>query len=90
MAEFEVHLNAELATLRDNSLFRELCSVGSAPGAMIRIGDQDYLNFSSNDYLGLANHPVLKEAAQTAIEEFGAGAGSARLICGNQRIHVEL
>lgn len=90
MAEFEVHLNTELATLRDNSLFRELRSVGSAPGAMIRIGDQDYLNFSSNDYLGLANHPVLKEAAQTAIEEFGAGAGSARLICGNQRIHVEL
>jgi 8-amino-7-oxononanoate synthase len=90
MSEFEAYLDTELAILRNNSLIREFRDVDSAQGTTIRIGEQDYLNFSSNDYLGLADHPALKEAACAAIEEFGAGAGSARLICGNQRIHTEL
>ena len=48
------------------------------------------VNFSSNDYLGLASHPRVKAAAQAAIEEFHASAGSSRLICGNLEIHERL
>ena len=48
------------------------------------------VNFSSNDYLGLASHPRVKAAAQAAIEEFHASAGSSRLICGNLAIHERL
>ena len=47
-------------------------------------------NFSSNDYLGLAAHPALREAAAKAVEKYGAGAGSARLISGSQKPHAEL
>lgn len=48
------------------------------------------INFSSNDYLGLANHPALKEAAVRAVERFGAGSGASRLVCGSLAPHHEL
>jgi 8-amino-7-oxononanoate synthase len=53
-------------------------------------GGRTLLNFSSNDYLGLANEPALKEAAIRAVERFGAGAGGSRLICGSLAPHHEL
>jgi len=76
-------LNHRLAALREQHLFRELRRVDSAQGAHVKIGGKSFLNFSSNDYLGLANHPALKEAAIKAVEKFGAGAGASRLICGS-------
>jgi 8-amino-7-oxononanoate synthase len=76
-------LNRRLVTLREQNLFRELHRMDSAQGAHIRIGGRLFLNFSSNDYLGLASHPALKAAAIKAVEKFGAGAGASRLVCGS-------
>src|SRR5476651_124109 len=83
MNPFDEELNQRLAGLREQNLFRELRRVDSAQGPRIQIGGKTFLNFSSNDYLGLANHPALKEAAIKAVENFGAGAGASRLICGS-------
>jgi 7-keto-8-aminopelargonate synthetase-like enzyme len=76
-------LKKRLAALREQNLFRELRRVDSAQGARIKIGGKTFLNYSSNDYLGLANHPALKVAAIQAVEKFGAGAGASRLVCGS-------
>jgi 8-amino-7-oxononanoate synthase len=83
VSSFDEALKERLAALREHNLFRELRSVNSAQGPRIEIGDKIFLNFSSNDYLGLANHPALKAAAIKAVETFGAGAGASRLICGS-------
>jgi len=76
-------LDRRLTALREQGLRRELRRVDSAPGPRIIIDGKTLLNFSSNDYLGLAGHPALKEAAVKCIEKFGAGAGASRLICGS-------
>ena len=83
MNSFTDELNRRLSALREQSLFRELRRVDSAQGTRIKIGGKTLLNFSANDYLGLASHPALKEAAVHAVEKFGAGAGASRLICGS-------
>jgi 8-amino-7-oxononanoate synthase len=87
---FDEELNRRLATLHAQGLHRELRRVDTPQGTRIRIGGQTLLNFSSNDYLGLANNPILKEAAIKAIEKFGAGSGASRLICGSLAPHHEL
>jgi 8-amino-7-oxononanoate synthase len=83
MNSFADELSCRLATLREQNLFRELRRVDSAQGTRITIGGKTFLNFSANDYLGLADHPALKAAALSAVEKFGAGAGASRLICGS-------
>ena len=83
MSSLNEELSQRLADLREQGLFRELRHAGSACGPSIEIGGKKFHNFSSNDYLGLANHPALREAAVRAIEKFGAGAGASRLICGS-------
>jgi 8-amino-7-oxononanoate synthase len=81
--DFDRELNRRLAAIREQGLLRELRRVDSPQSPHIEIGGKKFLNFSSNDYLGLANEPVLKEAAINAVEKFGAGAGASRLICGS-------
>ncbi len=83
MSTFDQELKARLEAIREQGLLRELRRVDSPQGQRIRIGGRELINFSSNDYLGLANHPALKEAASKAVMEFGAGAGASRLICGS-------
>jgi 8-amino-7-oxononanoate synthase len=87
---FDEELNRRLATLHAQGLHRELRRVNSPPGTHIRIDGRMLLNFSSNDYLGLANDPILREAAIRAVEKFGAGSGASRLICGSLAPHHEL
>ena len=90
MNPFDEELNRRLAALRQQNLLRELRRVDSPPGTRIQIGGRTLLNFSSNDYLGLANDPILKAAASQAVEKFGAGSGASRLICGSLAPHHEL
>ena len=81
---------AQLQELRAQSLHRKLREIGTAQGPEVQIVGKELINFSSNDYLGLANDPLLRDAARAAIEEFGVGAGASRLISGTQSPHVRL
>src|SRR5262245_56063059 len=90
MSDFNEAVRTELEEIRAAGLLRELRRVDSAQGPRIVFEGRECLNFSSNDYLGLANHPALKEAAVKAIEKFGAGSGASRLICGSLAPHHEL
>lgn len=83
-------LYQRLAAIREEGLYRELRRVDSPQTRHIQVGGATFLNFSSNDYLGLANEPALKEAAIKAIEKFGVGTGASRLICGSLAPHHEL
>ena len=80
----------ELEALRARSLDRHLREVGSAQGPEIEITGRLLVNFSSNDYLGLANDARSRHAATAAINEFGVGAGASRLISGTQSPHLRL
>jgi len=80
----------QLQALRARSLHRKLREIGTAQGPEVQIVGRQVVNFSSDDYLGLAADPILRQAAIAAIEEFGVGAGASRLISGTQSPHVAL
>jgi len=80
----------ELEALRKRALDRHLREISSAQGPEVVIAGRHFINFSSNDYLGLANDLRLHEAAASAIDEFGVGAGASRLISGTQSPHLRL
>jgi len=80
----------QLKALRVRSLDRHLREICSAQGAEIETGGRRLVNFSSNNYLSLANDPRLREAALAAIGEFGVGGGASRLISGTQSPHLRL
>jgi 7-keto-8-aminopelargonate synthetase-like enzyme len=90
MKSFAHELHAQLQQVRAQSLFRELRQVDSPQGPRVEIDHRRLLNFSSNDYLGLANHSDLKEAATQSIVDYGAGSGASRLICGSLAPHHDL
>ena len=90
MSQFYDALTRDLEAIREAGLLRELRRVDSASGPRLEMGGRTLLNFSSNDYLGLADHPALKGAAIRAVEKFGAGSGASRLICGSLAPHHEL
>ncbi len=90
MPDFDAELQSELETLASEGLRRELRRIDSAQSTRVEIAGRTLLNFSSNDYLGLANHPAVKEAVIRATEKFGAGSGASRLICGSLAPHHEL
>src|SRR3712207_2354107 len=80
----------QLQALRAQSLHRKLREIGTPQGAEINAVGRHLVNFASDDYLSLANDPVLRDAATAAIAEFGVGAGAARLLSGTQSPHVRL
>ena len=64
--------------------------IESAQGRTVSLNGQPLLNFCSNDYLALANHPSLKQAAIAATETYGTGSGASHLVCGHQKLHHQL
>jgi len=80
----------ELEQLKRQGLYRKLRRVEGEQGATLTLDGREVLNFSSNNYLGLANHPALREAAKEAIDRYGCGSGASRLISGNMTLHEEL
>ncbi|MFZ3123369.1 MAG: 8-amino-7-oxononanoate synthase [Thermodesulfovibrionales bacterium] len=79
-----------LIRLKEKNLLREIKNRNSPQGTRIVIDGKEYINFSSNNYLGLANHPHVIESAQKAIAMFGFGSGASRLLCGGSILHSEL
>ena len=90
MSAFEEELERRLAGIREAGLWRELRRIDSPQGARVRFAGRELVNLSSNDYLGLAAHPALIEAAAQALRDFGAGAGASRLVCGSLAPHHRL
>lgn len=83
-------LQTNLNELKDNGLYNEIDVVEGANGAEITIGGKNYINLSSNNYLGLATDEELKKAAKDAIDSHGVGAGAVRTINGTLDLHREL
>lgn len=81
---------ARLNELRTRNLYRSLRLVDGPQDSRIRLDHSEVLVFCSNNYLGLANHPAVREAALEALNEFGCGAGASRLISGNMTLHERL
>jgi len=79
-----------LDDLQARDLYRRLVAVGSAAGPRIEVGGRTVLQFASNNYLGLAADPRVREAAVRAIEKWGWGAGASRLLAGHTDAHAAL
>ena len=84
------HLTNELKQIEGQGLLRRRRELESAQGAHIVVDGREYLSFCSNDYLGLASHPALIEAAQLAAARYGVGAGASHLVSGHSVLHHEL
>ena len=83
-------MERRLEDIRRRHLFRQLTPLNHGTAPWITLGGRTLLNLSSNNYLGLADHPRLKEAARAALREYGCGAGASRLITGTTPLHEQL
>ena len=83
-------LDGELQALRDAGLYNTIRTLSSPQGAWLKVDGKKALNFCSNNYLGLANHPKIGDAAKKAIDKMGVGPGAVRTIAGTMNLHVEL
>ncbi len=83
-------LSARLQDLERDGLLRYRRCVEGPQGPRLRVDGADRLSFCSNDYLGLANHPLIVEAARRALDQYGMGAAASGLVCGHTRVHQNL
>ena len=84
------HLTGQMAALRQAGTYKEELVLESAQGPRVRVNGREVVMLTSNNYLGFANHPRIREAQKKAVDRWGAGLGSVRFICGTQQIHKEL
>ena len=80
----------ELKNLKDSGLFTRIRTLSSPQGAWLTVDGKRVLNFCSNNYLGLANHPHLVAAVNKAVEKYGVGPAAVRTIAGTMDLHIQL
>ena len=80
----------ELDEIREKGLLRSLRKIASPRPPFVELDGRELINFSSNDYLGLSQHPVIIEASKTALETYGTGSTASRLVCGSLDLAHEL
>jgi len=83
-------LKAELYEIRAAGLYKGERVIDTPQAARVSVGERSVLNMCANNYLGLASHPEVIEAARDALDEWGYGLASVRFICGTQAIHKQL
>lgn len=87
---FQSWLGDNLQTLKDQHLYKVPKILETPAGGRVRMNGREVVNLSSNNYLGLANHPAVVKAAEESIERWGVGAGAVRWIGGTMSVHEEL
>jgi glycine C-acetyltransferase len=83
-------IRQELERLEGTKTFKKETLIESEQGAVVRVAGRDVIMLASNNYLGLASHPRIREAAMKGLREFGHGVASVRFLCGTQTIHRKL
>src|SRR2546429_8971596 len=83
-------LRSELASLREQGLYKSERVLAGPQGGVVRTGERDVINLCANNYLGLASHPTVREAAHRALDRFGYGMASVRFICGTHSVHKQI
>lgn len=83
-------IETELQSLKDNGLYNRIRTLSSPQGAWLEVDGKRVLNFCSNNYLGLANHPHLVQAAQETVTRYGVGPAAVRSIAGTMDLHLQL
>ncbi len=83
-------LRPQLNDIRARGLYKQERQLQGAQGSAIRVTDREVINFCANNYLGLANHPAVVEAAHDGLRRWGYGLASVRFICGTQELHKQL
>ena len=84
------HLAGQMDELRKAGTYKEELVLQSAQGPRVRVGGREVVMLTSNNYLGFANHPRVREAQKKAVDRWGAGLASVRFICGTLELHKEL
>jgi 8-amino-7-oxononanoate synthase len=80
----------KISELKDKGLYREIHDRTSPQGTRVKIDGKEYINFSSNDYLGLANNPYIINKVKEALDSYGYGSGASRLLNGGSKLHKDL
>jgi glycine C-acetyltransferase len=90
MSDKLVWVREEINRLKESGLYNSIRTLNSAQGAWLNVDGERRLNFCSNNYLGLANHPRIINAVKSAVDQYGVGPGAVRTIAGTMVLHVEL
>ncbi len=90
MLEQIFNLSGQLEQTRQQNLYRQRRVIDGPQAVQLEVDGRSVLNFCSNDYLGLANHPEVVAAFKAGVDRYGVGSGSAHLICGHSRAHHAL